>query len=1109
MTINLNERINIVGEKQNTIENDKPYYELIVKPTFKMFYDDNSNFGIFSVETAKETNDVGHIKTNSFGTFTIKGTSPLLENKKQYTVRLKKELSVDKKGRESYDIISIYENMPSSREEQEAFLKTLLTENQTKGILEKYPNDDVIELIAEGKLDYSDIKGIGDTTFEKIQTKVKENIQYKQAIATLSNYGVSFTMIKKMVNSYGSPVILLKKVEDNPYILSYDVDGIGFKKADTIALSFGIPEDSKKRIEACILFILRSKSDEGHSWVTKKSLGASVSKELGLRMQTVNDFIDDITNAEINSKLYVDDVRVALKSNFDYENIISYNVKRLLEVENNYIVNGVDYKINEVEEEQGFSFTDEQRKAIELALQKNVVIINGKAGSGKALENNSLIKTPNGDVKIGDIKVGDEVFNTYGSTSKVIGVYPQGEKEVWEVEFSDGVVIKCCEDHLWDYQTRSQRDRKLGFKTATTREIQDMGIKTGSEKASKWNIYIPMTQPVQYKEKDNFIPPYLLGALIGDGNSSYGNISITNVEEDVLKNIEREANKIGYHLSKKGNSISYSLKMNEHKKYSKLRTKLEELGLYNVNSYDKFIPRSYLESSVDERIQLLNGLIDTDGECRNSNYYYSTTSRQLCLDIVELVRSLGMTASYSERQTYYTYNGEKRKGRKSYRVSIKTSEEMPKIHTSKKHESKWKKGQSSARRTIRRITPTGVKKEMTCIEVDSKDSLFLTDGFVVTHNTSVVKGIVSVLKSRDDLKYATCALSGKASQRIKESSGLDSSTIHRLLHYNPRTGFIFNEDNKLEHDVIILDEASMVDAFLASKLLCAIKDGAKLIILGDTGQLQAIGSGNVLSDLMTSNVVPRVELTKVHRQAQKSGILSVANMVREGRQFTSSNDFSNKKLGELKDLWLYPFKEAENVYKNVIAIAKKYKGDITEFQVIVPMKKRGKLSTKNLNEELQDIFNPDEIGKPSIKRGDIVFRQGSKIIQRGNDYDLGVFNGTIGMIEFVDNANKIMVVNFEGVGRVELNEEKIKKIDLAYALTIHSVQGSQWTYTVVAFDYASYVLLSRELIYTALTRASKLCFLTCELNALIHAVKTDKSTKRNTFLVELLQREGK
>lgn len=409
------------------------------------------------------------------------------------------------------------------------------------------------------------------------------------------------------------------------------------------------------------------------------------------------------------------------------------------------------------------------------------------------------------------------------------------------------------------------------------------------------------------------------------------------------------------------------------------------------------------------------------------------------------------------------------------------------------------------------------EEQKTAIIYAIEHNIIIVNGKAGTGKTSVIKGIVEVLRTIEGLEYATCALSGKASQRIQESTGLDAYTIHRLYGYNPKFGWIYDEFNYLEKDIIILDEASMVNSELFYYVMRAIKSGAKLIITGDTAQLEPIGVGNVLVDLLESNRVPKVELTIVHRQAQKSGILSCANMVREGKKFLSNKDYGFKRLGELQDLYSFAYNNGEDVFKRVMAIAEKYNGnvDILDFQIIVPMKTRGINSAKNINEACQKLFNQDPKDvdiRHKIERKNATFLEGDKIILNGNNYDKGVFNGTIGIIKYIDSvyvnkdgeATGEIVIDFEGIGDIRFTKAEMNKVDLAYAITVHKSQGSQWKYVVFAMDYSSFVLLNRQLTYTAMTRASKALFMPVELKALQHSIDTNKSVKRQTFLPEML-----
>jgi len=383
-------------------------------------------------------------------------------------------------------------------------------------------------------------------------------------------------------------------------------------------------------------------------------------------------------------------------------------------------------------------------------------------------------------------------------------------------------------------------------------------------------------------------------------------------------------------------------------------------------------------------------------------------------------------------------------------------------------------------------------------------NVLVINGGAGVGKTTILKGILSVLEY---YSYATCALSGKASQRIVESTGFESQTIHRLLGYTRNNTWTYNKNLKLPYDIVILDETSMVDNGLFYRLISAIEKGSKLILLGDIEQLEPIGAGFILKDLINSEIIPTITLTKIHRQAEMSGILSIANKVRKGWQVINEGDYNNKIFGELKDLYFYPFSNSESVYNKVINICKTYKGDILDFQVIVPLKKRGILSANNLNKVLQDIFNSEMIGdEQRIINDDIEIRLNDKVIQCGNNYKKNVFNGTQGIVEDIDFYNNELSINFIGSSElVKYSFKELKQIDLSYALTVHRDQGSEQKNIIFAMDYSAYTLLSKQLVYTAITRAQKCGIICCELEAFRFAVSQNKASKRNTFLAEFLE----
>lgn len=1041
------------------------------------------------------------LKFNQYSNLSLNGVMPKLDIGSVYNVKM-----VEKKHPKygiGYEVQHVFQNIPQSVDEQKAYFSTILTDLQVQSIYEAYgENVDIIQLMRDNTFNFTKVKGMGEYTYNIVRTKIISNLELQEALVALSEYGLTYSIVSKLVKRYGSAKLVVEKIKKNPYTLT-EVDGIGFTKCDTYALKMGIEPTSTYRIEACVNYVLNEESESsGHAWLSKEGLIKKCVEMMEIDKSCVKDYIDNYNGKQ----LFISEDKVAKMNLYNYEKGIYESVKRLLFAKPKPIEN-LEEKIDKAEEKQGFKFTDEQRDAIKLACENNLVVITGKAGTGKAQPLSSLILTENGYKKMGDIKIGDKVFGEDGNTHNVTGVFPQGEKDIYKVEFQDGSFTHSCKEHLWTVK------KQYKYKTIQLQEIMNDSLytwksdkKNKNGKSKSWKYQIPVTKPLNFNKVDIPLDPYLLGFLIGEGelNDKYTKLSINPNEMDLIEKIYKRINECGFSI-KLNDRCTHSIIGKANGKY--LHNILSEMKL-NVKSDNKFIPEIYKINSIDVRLNILKGLIDSDGTIDGSAVMFSTCSKTLAEDVKFLVHSLGGIATISKKENvfYKDKNGDKVFCKDSYTLYIKINE---KIFTSLKHEERAKKvnKRTSVFRSIRNIEYVG-KEECQCIMVDNENHLYLTDDMIVTHNTTILKGVIAVLRENNDFKdYYTCALSGKASQRIAESTGLESSTIHRLLGWNNETGrFMHDINNKLPKGVGVIDEASMVNSYIFYSLITAIPTDGKFIIIGDGEQLEAIGASAVFKDLVESNAVPVAYLTQVHRQALKSGILSTANRIREGVQFNEKDNFDDRVIGELKDLHFKPYRQAESVKKAIIKASKQYlkapNFDLMNFQVIVPLKSRGEICTKKLNLELQEIFNPEM--KPIIERNGYQFKEGDKIIQCGNNYDVNVFNGTLGIITNVDTINKEVIIDFFGVGSVKYSQEEMGQIDMAYVLTVHKVQGSQFDNVIIGIDYSSYILLSRQLIYTALTRASKLAILICENDALIHAIRTNKLSKRNTFLKEFL-----
>jgi exodeoxyribonuclease V alpha subunit len=388
-------------------------------------------------------------------------------------------------------------------------------------------------------------------------------------------------------------------------------------------------------------------------------------------------------------------------------------------------------------------------------------------------------------------------------------------------------------------------------------------------------------------------------------------------------------------------------------------------------------------------------------------------------------------------------------------------------------------------------------KQKEAILAGARSKVMIITGGPGTGKTTIITAILRILQGLK-LRILLAAPTGRAAKRMSEATGWEARTIHRLLEYSPRKGdFKKDQENPLDADVVIIDETSMVDILLMDHLLRAVSPSTHLILVGDVDQLPSVGPGNVLKDIIDSGLFPVVRLTEIFRQAQKSAIVMNAHRIHQG-EFPILLGLDHK---EGTDFYFIEEEDPEKVLERMIGlyaeeIPRRFGfHPIKEIQVLTPMH-RGILGDLNLNLELQKRLNPEPAG---MTYGSMTFRLHDKVMQISNNYEKDVFNGDIGWISRINQEDREVVVDFDG-RLIPYTSSELDEIVLAYAISVHKSQGSEYPAVILPLTTQHYLLLQRNLIYTGITRAKKLMVLIGSKKALGIAIHRNKPRSRFTYL---------
>ena len=411
-------------------------------------------------------------------------------------------------------------------------------------------------------------------------------------------------------------------------------------------------------------------------------------------------------------------------------------------------------------------------------------------------------------------------------------------------------------------------------------------------------------------------------------------------------------------------------------------------------------------------------------------------------------------------------------------------------------------------------------KQKEALEAVNDNNVCIITGGPGTGKTTIIKCIIDLYKAQGK-KVVLCAPTGRAAKRMSETTGEEAKTIHRLLEIgkieDDKLANIDIDITPIDGDVIVIDEMSMVDIFLMNYITKSIYLGTKLVLVGDANQLPSVGPGNILKDLIESEKFATVQLNKIFRQAAKSKIIVNAHNVNDGKSFITKNE---ENVDQINDFFYVNEGNQEKMIYQVLSLCKerlKKYGDFDFFQniqVLTPTKK-GLLGTKELNKMLQNELNPENSEIAEKQYGSIVFREGDRVMQIKNNYDIfweknrhesnyengtGVFNGELGRVTKIDNEEKQIEVYFDDGKTAWYMYSELDELEHAYAITIHKAQGSEFDVVVLVVPQASNMLLTRNLLYTGMTRAKKMLIVIGKNNLVEFMINNYENKKRNTGL---------
>lgn len=1041
--------------------------EIKLFPVRKFFYSDESNYGIYACRTEEQ----GKVMLNGHKNFSIKGNTVELKIENEYKATL-----LEKKDKFGiyYEIQSVFEDIPTDGVKQRAYLSTLLTENQVNEIYKVYPGQDIIQLVRDGEFDFEKVKGIGKKTYEKIKDKLIENLEFQQAFEFLSKYGVTNNMIIKLVKHFKSASLLIKKMQINPYIITA-VNGVGFKKADAIAMSMGYDPKGEFRILSAIEFIIEDESTNGHTYVSIGRLIDSVEELIAVEYNLIGEYIKDTENVIVTGD------RAALRKFYKAEQDISNKFKDLLNRSSSLNID-IDKLIVEQEKEHNINLTDQQKEFFTNVFKNRASVLTGYAGC---------------------VDMYTEYFNGY--EWKKIFEYQEGEKVLQYNENGEAELVEPLAFQKLPETKMTLVKTDLGSINQCLSDDHTVIYKT-----SKGNIAKLPFSEIARRHKE--VPNGFYGKFITHFKYNGHGINLNDEKLRVMVMIIAD----GHFPNKTSKCI---VRIKKHRKIERVRILLENANIpysekdsvdnYKVFAFAAPIRLKSFDSSwfqcsqhqlqviVDEVLHW-DGSIDAKGRKRfNSNVKESAEFIQFAFT------ATGHRATIVERdRTGQLYKDSKYiRQTKEYTVMIAQGKNV-----------------SLFARTPDKKTPlVEVEPEdghKYCFTVPSEMWVMRREGRIcVTGNcgkSQLVAFLINILEETGH-EYRLLSPTGKAAKVLANYTNRSVETIHRAigLGENKRSA-----PKVIEEEFVIIDETSMVDVLLCKSLLeKCVHPNVRIIFIGDDAQIASVSAGNILHDLIYSGAIPTTKLDIVFRQ-KDMGLIDVATKIRQQERFLDNNFWGIQTFGNNCTVACVPQEKIVGGYKYYMnEMLKEYSPE--DIMVLSPTKK-SELGTIEINKVIQEIVNPGDGVKLEKEFGynKTLFRENDMVINTRNTYDIlnvneqevNIVNGDVGVIEKIDESQEEVIVDF-GFDRVPIPFGKLDQLMHSWCITKHKSQGSGSPVVIIIMDKAHKFQINTNLLYTAITRCKEKLILLTQAETVNFALRKVANKERNTFLKEFLMNE--